>query len=518
MLRRFVRGFAALALVPVVIFSNSVTAHAATSGTLSFSLNGDYNANASCQVSWARTSTGVSVGASSLCQGEADTTPYTGQPFEDVSGSYGFVLKSSSGATCGSAALPARDIPENGLSSVAAGLGAAFAPVTWTSCVPVQACLSYYYNDNGRTVDVVDCVAFPVDPPASGWEPPAEMPYGSCFWGTPQAVASAHVTTYGNNQLVKDGLRLLFYNRYPEPGDPASGLEWDFNVMHGTAPAPLTPPAEPSTNWMMMNATNSSDPNENAQWVSTTLWKNAPTYLGGSHEPGPTGPIYGVQVTTQHSATKTANGGTKIGYTNPGKCSFWFGPKIRATDSAIYGESDPWAPMTDMNAPTPTPTPDPTPPTVTPTPTDAPSTEVGFWGAILGVLRSIWNAITSVVGAIKDLVVGIADKLKDLFIPDSDNWGVSGIRNGLRDKPPFSVAVELKDQLWAFSGAYTGSGECGVLADFGSLAGQPLKLDCAQIKNSPGLGAVYGLVSAGFLGLTAWVGFGMIQRLLQEGS
>lgn len=489
---RLLRAVAALALVPLVIFANPLSAAAATSGTLVFGLDAPGIGSTTCQIPWARTNTGISVGATSRCDGGADMTPLSCQPFEGECGSYGLVFKDATGDTCGSVALDPYDVEGNDWRSTAAGLGAGFAPIQWSSCTPVSACLSYYFEPNGT--DVVACQSISIDQPEPGWEPPAEMPFGSCEWGTPQAVAWEHVFTM-DTSLVKDRLRLLFYSRYPEPGD-GLGLEWTLISAHG--------PADASTG-NEYTSTDQTDNGNNPQWISDTLWKNQPEGVGGSHSPSG-GQAWGVQVNTRDTDTLGAFSPERIGYTNPGKCSFWFGPKIRNGDHPEYGDDEPWAPLTPYPDVGTDPV-DPVPPT-----TEVPTAPPDFG------LPDLGSFLQGIGDAIMGLVRGLLDGLKRLFIPNTDEWGVESLQDMLREKPPFSVAAELKDQAWSFVGAYTSSGSCGILADFGPVGGESTALDCARIKNAPGLGGLYTLVSVGLVGLTAWSCFIMIQRVFQDGS
>lgn len=524
-MRRLLRVIASLALVPVVIFANAGTATAATSGTLVFSLDGGSEGDAHCQIAWGRTATGISIGASSLCQAGPDFSPYSGQAYEDATGSYGIVFRNLTDVTCGSAALPARDIPENTVRSVAAGLGAAFAPISWANCTPNEVCLSYYWDGPGLSgVDTADCVPFPVDPPETGDpNPPVEVQ--SCPFGTPQSIYEDHYMSYsgGGIEYFKDKYVLGFYARDTLGKSwTLAEREWKLTGVHspgGTVPAQVAAPSTglhvPTGSSAYPTETDSTANANNPVWVEDRVWKNNPgPGLGGAHQSGnPPLTMYGVQITNKGSLS-SAN--IPVGYTNPEKCTFWFGPKIRPADHPTFGFATPYGQLRHGTGPTPVP--DVPPPTVTPTPTGDVDTNGGFLQGILGVLNKVWNAIKDVVGAIKDLVVGIGNKLKDLFIPDDDEWGVAAIRAQLRDKPPFSVAAELKDQAWSFVGAYTSSSNCGLLSDFTPIAGETTALDCGKIKASPGLGGLYSLVSAGLIGLTAWACFVMVQQVFQDGS
>lgn len=397
--RSLLRVLGVLALVSVVIFSNPLSAAASTSGVLSFTMAADLGEPAAkCSLPWARTAGGVSIGATARCDGGPDFSAFSCQPYEGDCGSFGLVFKDQGGATCGSAAFDPFDVAGNDVRSVATGLGAGFATISWTSCVPVQACLSYYWQHAAgfEPVDTVSCVPFGVTVPDDGdeWEPPSEMPFGSCLWGTPQAVAIDHKVVYSTN--VKDKLKLLFYTRYPEPGDPPLSYEWRMNAIHGVKMTPANdntaPPGGVET-W-------TDSGYQNAQWQSTTLWTNDPEGLAGSH--GPTDEVWGIQVTTRHA--ETSGSAISVGYTNPGKCTFWFGPKIRATDHPVYGQADPWGPITPFDEPPPPPDDDPP---VVDVPTDPPN-----FG-----LPDIGSFLQGIGDAIKGMVRGILDGLKRLFIP-----------------------------------------------------------------------------------------------------
>lgn len=514
-MKRLLRVLAVLFLVPVVVFSNAQTAGAATSGMWTFTLDGGpLFEDARCQVPWAKTSTGVTIGASSRCDAGSEVSPGFCQPFEGTCGMYAIVLKSSTGVTCGSAPFEGYDPPGNDLGSVAGGLGSAFVAVAGTSCVPATACLSYYFeppgpNLEGDNLDSVHCVNAGVDPfgPSDGGTlpPPSELPFGMCEWGTPMGVGTAHLTVATPN--VKDMVRLLFSTRYPEMYPVGtvgnSAREWEMRIAHNV---------EGSTTPIIRFVQTDDTTNGNGpMWQSDTLWINQPSGVAGSHSGSADGPAWGIQVTTRHTATKGQFAGTpgQIGYTNPGKCSFWFGPKIRATDDPNFGMAKPAGPLTDISSVTPAPTPTP-PTTVTPT-NVVPENESGFWGAILAVLRSIWNAIGSIVG-------GIKNALKALFIPDTDKWGVADLRDTMRDKPPMSAVVELKDQTWDFIGAYTSSGWCSSIAEFEVVPGQGSSIDCTAISQAPGMSFVYSMVAGGLIAITAWVAFGWIQQVFQAGQ
>lgn len=418
---RLLRVLAVLFLVPVVIFSTPYTASAATSGTLVYTMTLGADVPARCQITWARTTTGISIGAASRCDAGPDLTPYSCQPVEGDCGMYGMVFKSVSGDTCGSAPLPARDVEGNDVRSVAAGLGAAFAPVSWQNCVPVTACLSYYFEGVGGLLDVdtAACSAFPVDPPEPGWQPPAEMLFGDCPLGNATGATWDHAQTYVDAQFkvyVKDKMRLLL--DYREPAGQSWSLaerEWRLNVIHSVAGTPPTPANAPAAGLQIPAGSNSqpltTDDTSNGQnpvWVHDELWMNNPSGLGSSHlEEDPPKMAYGVQVTTK-GPLSTAN--IPIGYTNPSKCTFWLGPKIRVSNHPQWGYAEPWGEML-MEDDYETDPVEPTPPTeVEPEPID-PGTDLGLLGAILAVLRSLWNAI-------KGIAAAIGDVLERLFIPD----------------------------------------------------------------------------------------------------
>lgn len=421
-MRRSLRVLAVLFLVPVVVFSTSTTAGAATTGTLVFNLNLGADIPARCQVTWARTTTGVSIGAASRCDAGPDLTPYSPQPIEGDAGMYGFVLKDVGGNTCGSAPLPARDVPENDVKSVAAGLGAAFVPVaSWVNCVPVTACLSYVFDGVGSLLDVdtANCVAIPIEPP-SQWQPPAEMPFGDCPFGTPQGAAYQHRQTYVDAQnlyYVKDLLHLLFYDRsLANQSWSLSEREWRLDVIHSLAGTPPTR-QNASASGLQIPAGSENQPTTtdatgntmNPVWERDDLWRNNPSGLPGSHTwKNPKWEAYGMQVTTRGSLS-TAN--IPVGYTNPGKCTFWLGPQIRVSDHPTFGYARPWGEMIESNEIDPPAEVEQPPTQVEPEPVD-PDTDLGLLGAILSILRSVWNAIKGIAGAIGDV-------LKDLFIPDS---------------------------------------------------------------------------------------------------
>lgn len=242
----------------------------------------------------------------------------------------------------------------------------------------------------------------------------------------------------------------------------------------------------------------------------------------------------GIYLSTEISQTNTrkkhANG--RIGINDPGVCAFYWGLKLAEVPNTTIDE-----PAGPVDAPPPNqpPNPDPGSP---PPPSNPESGCEGFsltdpssWagagicvlvklmsalidlvGDMLGVLRSVLGVLGDVLGAILGLVAELGELLIDLLIPSPSSWDLAGLVNQFKTKPPFSAVDEIAGGATSAANGFAGAGGCGAL--FEVMPGQTL--NCTQVRDAPGMSALYGLVQAALWVTTGFFLWNMASASIKE--
>lgn len=524
---KVLRLLAVVFLVPIVVFSNSATAAAATSGIMRFQFTAveyqGYNViGANCQIPWASNSTGMILSAKAICVGGPDYTPGACQSFEPGCGSYGLILKDLYENTCGSAALENTEAPGNGIASTKTLLTGGFIGFEGLGdCVPVEACLAYYWDGFGPGAqEQVACTAVDIDP--------VEGPESACSHGTPATIRSEWVIA-DNQQYWTDWHLVTYVNGVkigsagaPHTGEGTEG--WNFTVFYmdpqrSYSPSELMNIEAPATFW----------PNENLHGnghygfyrVSKDPGGEAPTnepdrlaVLGVEVAYGGSPPrvLYGYNRSNDGKLLDAGSIARRLptagdhaygGITDPALCRFWFGQKVTNIEGSDMDE--PFGEVPDPGVEE--------PPVEPPEPEEPPE---GNW------LYLIWLALTRLISVVAGLaatiaaavIAGITDAFESLFVPNPNKWKVSQLHDQLQSKPPFSVAESLADQAGDTAEAFQGSGNCGVLLNFGP----DTSVSCSEVRNAPGMGALYNLVTFGIISLTGLGGFRMVSSHFQDGQ
>lgn len=363
-------------------------------------------------------------------------------------------------------------------------------------CNPPEICLSFKTTNFGRDAEGRDCetVDFSdaIGEEEPEFEPPVEMPWGDCKHGYPFGLYIRHVTTWESTlnpptTMYKDKWRVGFENRPMPPLQ--DGAEWTLRAAHNPEGS-IAPTIHPTT------TDGTSPPSSNPQWINKDLWVNDPVALTGSHNKTD-GEVWGVQITTKDPSLTAAN--IPIGYTNPGKCTFWFGPKIRNGEHPTYGDDDPWEDIIHGEPVAPQPVPDPTP--VVPTPIDDPSVDAGWLDAIARIIDSLLTAIA-------DIVKELAKLLKDLLIPDPASWGFFELVDQFQAKPPFSIIDVTYGETRHLVDEFKGSAGCSILPSI-NIPGSDSRFTCVRLQEG-GMGSLYNIVQWGMVTLTGLALFKMV--------
>lgn len=504
--RRWVRLVLALLCVPLVVFGNPGTASAATSGLLRFHFDGlgvkDVQVSyTDCQVSWARSETGMVVSPKSRCDGAPDTTPGTCQSFEAGCGSWGFVVKDPSGGTCGSTPLDAIEAPDDSIASVRIILTGGFVPLADPNCVPAEACLSYYWDGFGPGAnDVVECAPIDVDP--------IENPTSECEYGLPSFSTRWVEVEPENDYVSRWELRVKMDGVNEGTGSGASAKGWNFgfwvvdNAVSGPYHFTNAFQYESWANPKVYTFRVSRKPDGTSEKPDWQVWGAEAYYIPGADAPeeDPTSWNYAIGQ-SQHSAQGTYAGyeiprdrGYSFGgLTDPGRCRFYFGKQlveIPGTDMDIPGGG--------INDPDVDPNPEPPEVDEPPVPENPDPESTNWLYLIYLVLTKI---LTSIIGLASNIVSGIINGLQQafttMFVPTKDSWKVDGLTTQLQTKPPFSIAVEMADQGEAIASSYQSAGGCPT---FITIRRTSASVDCTDVRD--GQGMLYGLATWGIIGST----------------
>lgn len=267
---------------------------------------------------------------------------------------------------------------------------------------------------------------------------------------------------------------------------------------------------------------------------------------GGSpttQEWAPVGRVVGVGVALQNVGTANLNFPTQnvagvFGVTDPSLCRFYWGAKIIDLPNTTTDN-----PMGQLGQDGQTTTPVEPPPLVDPTAPEEDTGCAGFsfsdpttWAGagicvlvkllgqlvtvvrgILGMLGDVIDAIGSIVAAIADLVAdlvaGFASLLKELFIPDPTAWDIGPTLASFQSRPPGSVVVGLGQLVTGTVSSFTGSSSDCTIWPGVSGKGQ---LTCADVRDAPGINALYFVMQLGIVTLAVFAGFKLISA--QVGS
>lgn len=390
-----------LLFVPVVVFSNPLTANAATTGVLKFAMSAGVASTANCQLPWVVNAGGFVVGASARCDAGPDFSPNSCQPYEGDCGSYGLVMKNYLGETCGSTSFDPFDVDGNDIKSVASGLGGGYVAVNHADCEVTEACLSYVLDGPAASdVDTVTCMGIVYDAPDAG---PGN---GACSAGVPHAswkIVNAGPWSGDPSGQFRNWELVLKVTR---TGAPLSTVAWGATMLGGggfTKELDVTTQSE----HVILTQISPSNPG----WVMTGLELYAA--VPGGWNLAPPDP----RAAFINQTRPTSEGANYAGWTQPAQCRFWFGQQV-VTDPT----TDEDTPFGDGAVPYVEP-PDDTPTVVDGPEDETPDDEFSIWGAILAVLRAIASAISGLLTAITGLAGQIANllknALKDLFIPET---------------------------------------------------------------------------------------------------
>lgn len=234
-------------------------------------------------------------------------------------------------------------------------------------------------------------------------------------------------------------------------------------------------------------------------------------------------------------ATRKSDKIGKIGWNNPGECSFYWGTKLYEYDTTTRDDPAGPLPGTDETLPVPTSPPgDPGAPMVDQQPDDS----IGLLAVIAGLLQLILDAIEAlaqalglaglleailaamqvlpeVLDAIGRLVTDLLEGLKGLFVPNASSWDVAGVRNQWEARPPGSLVTGVGDGLRSAGDSFSSAGGCGQLL---TVPGYGSGVSCTSIAGIPGIGALRSLVSVGFYVLTGIAVLRMVIGALGKGG
>lgn len=121
----------------------------------------------------------------------------------------------------------------------------------------------------------------------------------------------------------------------------------------------------------------------------------------------------------------------------------------------------------------------------------------GCWGDTWS-----WNPISWVYVPIKCALMWA-------FVP-GELTGWSDLVEQVKARPPMSVALALVGEVADIGGGFSGSGDCGVLADFGD----GMEISCAAIRAIPGYNALQTIISVFLVGLTGVTCFHILRGVL----
>lgn len=422
-------------LVPVVVLSNPTTAAASTTGVARYHFDGWEVEGvglgwADCQVAWSTLASGqIAVSSASRCDGGPDTTPGVCQSFEAGCGSYGWVIKNAAGSTCGSTGMVAVSADGDGVKALRTHLVASsvLTMQDQSSCLPAEACLSYYWDGAGPGAhDVVQCTPIEVDPP----EVVAE---GECEYGEPSGPPRVGVEVVPSSR----------------------GGNWKFDTIKRQAGVTLHQTG--GSDWVLYVVTKRAEfrdrdskgydgnlygihASSQQKWGNGTLQWDDRFYPTSEYDGTPPGDRvevvgYGLYRTNWDQSGGTAyiwqadvigpqNG--RVGRTNPAECMWYWGTRV-APDLPDGSED----PISDPDVVTP-PVPDPDPPAPTP-----PDDESSNW------LYLIWKALQSIFTSLLGLPAKIAnliiDGVKKLFVPTvSLRSATNDVKDAYEDKFPFN--------------------------------------------------------------------------------
>lgn len=137
--------------------------------------------------------------------------------------------------------------------------------------------------------------------------------------------------------------------------------------------------------------------------------------------------------------------------------------------------------------------------------------------ALLALAEALWEAIQWLAGELIDalgalddwvdaLLGWIKDALEWAFKPDTASWGLGGLVDQAKEKPPFSVLDAGGDMLESFQAGYSSSA-CGNLPSF-EIGATSAAVDCSTFRS---IGGVNGLISLVVVGLYALTGVGILK-------
>lgn len=494
-MRRLLRAAAALALVPLVVFANP--AHAAvTPGpwktvkvVVPIEPLADSFQMISCTFSAQHAGTHVNVAGNGYCVGTPDVTPGYTQPAEAGS-SYAITFKGQDRAQYGGCTASTGGTlgpnDRNGTVRVAGTINASTAQFGASDqCDVTDVCVQL--KDDYKCVEFL--LPYPDDTP----------PSSSCPAGTPHAFFEVTQTregdyiyeeTFLNIEITGNTLGSARQWGVAFTGIQAStqtGGPYNTDRIHvrvkDTYKGLGSPPSYPANPGIQVYAFIPEPPDQNRYWNS------APIDYGASSVP------------TRFPLT--AND-PYMGVTDSNQCRWYFGQRI--IDDPNSDQDTPFGTGLD---------PDPPPPLAEEPPVldppeliEEPEEGYNWLSAIWAVLKVISSSIANLAVAI---VSGVRSMLTSLFVPDTDSWGVSELRATMRDKPPFSVGLELKDSAKSAAQAFANSGGC-----FSEQFMPQAVIDCSSVAGP--VSTLYAVVQGGLIGGTLIAAFQMVARVLREGQ
>lgn len=122
-----------------------------------------------------------------------------------------------------------------------------------------------------------------------------------------------------------------------------------------------------------------------------------------------------------------------------------------------------------------------------------------------------WNPVSWVFIPVKCALVWA-------FVPPGPPSAWDDLVTTLKTRPPISVIWGVGDMFAGVVSGYESAGDCGVLADFGTIGGHSAKITCAAVTSIPGFGALYLLVKAGLAAFTILGCFKLVQRAAGGGG